>query len=109
MPSDCITFQNSGYFSKLMVDYLNQDTTLHSLYNRFPTFENFKLQIEEKQQNFPLENRSILVDQLFKQYENVAISEQTKKNIDVLKSDNTFTINHRTSTEFIYWTDLFYL
>lgn len=92
MPSDCITFQNSGYFSKLMVDYLNQDKKLHSLYNRFPTFENFEFQIAEKKQNFTLENRSILVEQLFKQSQNIEISELTKENIVLLKEENTFTI-----------------
>ena len=48
MPNDCITYQNSGYFSKLIVDYLDQKAELKSLYNRFPTLENFKFQIEEK-------------------------------------------------------------
>ncbi len=47
MPNDCITYQNSGYFSKLIVDYLEQKAELKSLYNRIPTVENFGLQMEE--------------------------------------------------------------
>ena len=42
MPNDCITYQNSGYFSKLIVDYLDQKPELDKLYNRFPKIENLK-------------------------------------------------------------------
>jgi hypothetical protein len=34
-----------------MNDYLDQKNNLHSLYNRFPTIENFEGQILEKQVN----------------------------------------------------------
>ncbi|CAM3856362.1 bacillithiol biosynthesis cysteine-adding enzyme BshC [Flavobacterium cucumis] len=92
MPSDCITYQNSGYFSKLIVAYLDQKTELKSLYNRFPSVENFKDQIEEKNKNFPFENREILADALLNQYQKFAISETTSVNIQLLKNSNTFTI-----------------
>ncbi|UGS24417.1 bacillithiol biosynthesis cysteine-adding enzyme BshC [Flavobacterium channae] len=92
MPNDCITYQNSGYFSRLIVDYLDQKTELKSLYNRFPTINNFKLQIEEKNNNFPIENRAILVDALKKQYEKFIVSEETLNHIDLLNQSNTFTI-----------------
>ena len=92
MPSDCITYQNSGYFSKLIVDYLDQKAELKTLYNRFPTVENFNLQIEEKSKNFPIENREILVNALLNQYQNFEVSETTSNNIELLKSSNTFTI-----------------
>ena len=68
MPNDCITYQNSGYFSKLIVDYLDQKAELKTLYNRFPTVENFGLQIEEKSENFPIKNREILAKALLNQY-----------------------------------------
>ena len=45
MPNDCVTYQKSGCFSNLIVDYLNQKEKLQPLYNRFPTLENFKFQI----------------------------------------------------------------
>jgi hypothetical protein len=41
MPTDCISYQNSGYFSTLMNDYLEKNY-LQSLYNRFPKLENFE-------------------------------------------------------------------
>lgn len=92
MPSDCVTFQNSGYFSSLIIDYLNQEQKVQSLYNRFPTVENFKLQIEEKNYNFPFENRQILANQLKEQYSQFEVSKETKENIELLKSQNTFTV-----------------
>lgn len=52
MPSDCISFQSSGYFTPLINDYLNQKEALKPLYHRFPTLENFKLQLSEKQSNY---------------------------------------------------------
>jgi len=92
MPTDCISYQNSGYFSKFIVDYLNQKSETQSLYHRFPKLEHFKLQAEEKKANFPLENRAVLVTALEKQYQNFDVSEATKANIQSLRSDKTFTI-----------------
>ncbi|CAM3527575.1 hypothetical protein FSS13T_20560 [Flavobacterium saliperosum S13] len=92
MPTDCISYQNSGYFSKLIVDYLNQKPEVQSLYHRFPKPEHFKLQAEEKRTTFPLENRAVLVNALAKQYQKLDVSEATKTNIQSLKNDKTFTI-----------------
>lgn len=91
MSSDCITFQNSGYFSEIITDYLNQSDKTKSLYNRFPTLENFGLQIEEKK-SFSQNNRDILVSSLKKQYNNLTISDLTQQNIELLKDSKTFTI-----------------
>ena len=95
MPTDCISYQNSGCFSSLMNDYLEKKTNLQSLYNRFPTLENFETQIQEKQVNFN-ENgtlkRQILVSTLEKQYSKVKTSVLTKQNIEALNNSNTFTV-----------------
>lgn len=92
MPSDCVSYQKSGYFSKLMNDYLDEKTNLKALYNRFPRLENFSAQIQEKKNNFPFINREILVDSLKKQYQNIETSETTSNNIKLLNEENTFTI-----------------
>jgi len=92
MPSDCISYQKSGYFTKLIVDYLDEKSELKSLYNRFPKLENFKSQIEEKALNYPLENRKILVNAIENQYNGFLISDATKKNIDLLSDSRTFTV-----------------
>ena len=92
MPTDCISYQDSGYFSPLMNDYLNQKDTLNKLYNRFPTRANFEKQLLEKSENFSHNTRATLVSVLKKQYSNIETSNLTNQNIDLLKADNTFTI-----------------
>ena len=92
MPTDCISYQTSGYFSKLMQDYLDQKSDLKQLYNHFPTLENFEKQITEKQANFDNANRIPLVETLKKQYQNIEISDATKQNIELLSHQCTFTI-----------------
>lgn len=92
MPTDCISYQNSGYFTALIQDYLDQKPALQSLYNHFPTLENFEKQIQEKQSNFDNNNRVSLVNTLKKQYQNIEISDLTKQNIELLALENTFTV-----------------
>ena len=92
MPTDCISFQNSGYFTPIMIDYLNQDKNLKTFYNRFPNIDNFKAQIAEKQKNYLQKNRIVLVESLKKQYQNFNVSNLTLSNINLLKNSNTYTV-----------------
>ncbi|WP_344816211.1 bacillithiol biosynthesis cysteine-adding enzyme BshC [Flavobacterium cheonanense] len=93
MPSDCITYQNSGYFTKLMIDYLDETSELKPFYNHFPKIENFKSQIEEKSSNFnSYGKRQVLVSELERQYQNFNVSKTTLNNIELLNDSNTFTI-----------------
>jgi bacillithiol biosynthesis cysteine-adding enzyme BshC len=92
MPTDCISYQKSGYFTKLIVDCLDEKTELKSLYNRFHTLENFQIQLDEKKQNYPEENRKSLVTALENQYIGFQISEATRANISLLSNSKTFTI-----------------
>ena len=92
MPTDCISYQNSGYFTPIITDYLNQKPELQHLYHRFPSIENFEKQFQEKQSQFTNESRKVLVSALKKQYETVALCETTKHNISSLLESNTFTI-----------------
>lgn len=92
MPSDCISFQNSGYFSSLINDYLDQKPNVQPLYHRFPTLENFGPQIEEKKANFDDSKRAILVAVLEAQYAKINASTATLNNIKLLNHSNTYTI-----------------
>lgn len=92
MPTDCIPFRETHYFSSLICDYLDEKTKLKPFYNRFPNLENFKAQIEDKQKSFSLETRQILAQSLKNQYVSVDISEATQNNINILNDANTFTI-----------------
>ncbi|MGY5850201.1 bacillithiol biosynthesis cysteine-adding enzyme BshC [Salegentibacter sp. F14] len=91
MPTECIPYKETNYFSDLILDYLAQKESLRPFYNRFPEIENFKAQIEEKA-SFSVENREILVQSLKKQYANTTISSATAGNIDLLAQRTTFTV-----------------
>ena len=92
MPTDCISYSETNYFSKLILDYLDKKEDLSPFYNRFPEIGNFEAQIKEKQQSFSTENRKVLVESLQQQYEGFDVSEATLANIETLSKDTTFTI-----------------
>ena len=92
MPTDCIPFKETNYFSSLITDYLDEKADLKPFYNRFPLLENFEAQIEEKQQSYNKSNRSDVVKALMMQYEDLSISSMTLTNIDLLKHGTTFTV-----------------
>lgn len=91
MPTECIPYKETNYFSELILDYLAQKEKLKPFYNHFPEIESFKAQIEEKT-SFPKENREVLVQSLKKQYAETAVSSATSKNIDRLSQKTTFTV-----------------
>lgn len=92
MPSDCISYQSSGYFTPLINDYLNQKDTLKPLYHHFPTVDNFKLQMDEKRKNYNPEFRSTLAKVLSRQYKDINTSAYTLQNIKLLAEPETYTI-----------------
>lgn len=92
MPTDCIPFRETNYFSDFICNYLDEKPELRPLYNRFPTLENFKAQIEEKERNYNHAYRKTLVDVIMKHYGDLSLSAATLTNVDLLRHDNTFTI-----------------
>ncbi|MBT8309810.1 MAG: bacillithiol biosynthesis cysteine-adding enzyme BshC [Flavobacteriaceae bacterium] len=92
MPTDCIPFRDTNYFSSLICDYLDEESRLSPFYGRFPKIENFKAQIEEKYTSFRNDSREVLVSVLKQQYSDINASTKTQLNIDALLSENTFTI-----------------
>lgn len=92
MPSDCIPFKATGYFSTLICDYLEENKMLRPFYHRFPKADDFMPQIKEKEAFFSSDNRKVLKAALSRQYEGFETSESTSKNIASLQHDNSFTI-----------------
>ncbi|SRX55446.1 bacillithiol biosynthesis cysteine-adding enzyme BshC [Aequorivita sp. CIP111184] len=92
MPNHSIPYKNTGYFSKLICDYLAEDESLKPFYNRFPNLENFKHQITEKQKTFTDDKRHLLAKRIMLQYGDNSLSQSTLSNIDLLKEHTTFTI-----------------
>jgi len=87
-----IPFKDTGFFSKTMLDYLEQKEAIQSFYNNFPDSVGFYNQIEEKENSYNLQSRLVLVAALKKQYTTAIVSEKTKENIELLKLKNTFTV-----------------
>ncbi len=87
MKHSCIPFEQTHQFSAMFLDYINKSPNLLPFYHRFPTIENFQLQIEEKQ--FSLAQRQLLHQALSSQYAKIKKSPPT---LDLLLEPNTFTI-----------------
>ena len=79
---ETISLKDSNYFSKLMLNYINQDESLNDFYNLFPTKENYSKQAKNKLENY--KNRAILVEQISKQLNHLELSEKQQKNLKKL-------------------------
>ena len=90
--SDCeyISYESTGFFSKMMIDYVNGDEKLQSFYTYPVTFDGIKASIEARKQfDTP---RNVLVQELRKQYKNIILTEKQEHNLQSLLEKNTFTI-----------------
>ncbi len=87
-----IPFQDTGFFTKIICDYLDKKKETTQYYDQFPDLKGFEKQIEYKRISFSKASRKVLVSQLRKQYNSFEVSAATKKNLDLLTKDNTFTI-----------------
>lgn len=92
MPTDCLPYRETGYFSDLICNYIDQKEELKPFYNRFPTADNLVKQAEEKGESFSLLSRKLLVTQLTTQYKNFSITDATQLNLERLAEENSFTI-----------------
>ncbi|MEO6327325.1 MAG: bacillithiol biosynthesis cysteine-adding enzyme BshC [Ginsengibacter sp.] len=88
--SQYIPYSETAKFSKIILDYIDQEEQLKAFFLHPPTIEGIRQAIEQ-QQNFKTD-RKLLVSVLDTQYANVDTSPEVKKNIELLASVNTFTI-----------------
>jgi len=85
-----LPFEQTGYFSPLITDYLKEVKALQPFYAHPVTREGIQASIAARKQA-PV-NRSVLVEVLREQYRDVADSATVRQNIDKLLDENTFTI-----------------
>lgn len=83
-------YKDVDCFSKLTLDYLENDDRLNPFINDFPEISNFFKQIKEKMHHNI--DRDLLVDVLKQQNSILNLSSKSKENIDLLKLKNTFSI-----------------
>lgn len=85
-----IPFSETGYFSRIVTDYLNGAAALKDAYKYYPDIKGIESQIQSRlSYQF---NRKALVEGLKEQYQNIGTSQATKENIELLADTNTFTI-----------------
>jgi bacillithiol biosynthesis cysteine-adding enzyme BshC len=84
-----IPYDKTGYFSKLVIDYLDDAPQLQQFYNLPPTIKGLQQSINQRK-NF--KHRKVLVETLQKQYEGLNLHEKVNTNLRLLLNENTFTV-----------------
>ena len=82
----------SNHLPNITLDYINDEKKLNSFYNRFNKIENYKNQLNEKINHYNDNFRTVLSNQLKKQYESVTDKSLQIKLIADLKLKNSFTV-----------------
>lgn len=85
-----IPVKETGYFSKLVTDYLDQDGPIKHFYRFSPDMVGLAHAIEERKK-YPVD-RQVLTETLYRQYTGLNIHPNVEANIASLSNDNTFTI-----------------
>ncbi len=85
-----LPYRQTGAFSKLAMDYIDQAEALKPFFAHPPTVKGLQQAIEARKQFST--NRDILVQELKKQYGGIETGDKVKINIDSLLSADTFTI-----------------
>ncbi len=88
--SEYIPFAQTGKFTQIVLDYINQATELQPFYEHSVNVEGIKSAIS-KRKKFNT-NRQLLVDQFQNQYKDFENINLIQSNIEALLSENTFTI-----------------
>ena len=85
-----LPYQQTGFFSKIVADYLQQSKQLSAFYKYEVSVDGIKKAIEDRKQYHY--DRKALVSVLHQQYDGISTSEKLQKNLELLLQENTFTI-----------------
>lgn len=85
-----ISYGETGYFGKLVLDYLGRDEKLKSFYNGFPDKQAIGDAISRRQDTAT--SRTLLANVLQQQYSEVQPFQKVKEHIELLRKETTFTI-----------------
>ena len=88
--STTLPYSQTGYFSKIVIDYLNQVPHLEPFYEHPVSKEGILSSIRARQKFST--DRSLLVQELKKQYAQLHVNELVSQNIEKLLAQHTFTI-----------------
>ncbi|SDC49631.1 bacillithiol biosynthesis cysteine-adding enzyme BshC [Niabella drilacis] len=84
-----LSYAETGFFSKLALEYLSKDEKLRPFYNAFPSVAAIGDAIERRKKTAT--NRQLLVRVLQQQYEAVPASAKVAANLALLEKETTFT------------------
>ncbi|HEY0678413.1 MAG TPA: bacillithiol biosynthesis cysteine-adding enzyme BshC [Chitinophagaceae bacterium] len=85
-----LPFRQTGFFSRVVLDYLDQSSSLRGFYEHDVNIEGIKKAIENRKA-FPTD-RSLLQTELSRQYKDIQSSERVSTNIQRLGETDTFTV-----------------
>lgn len=85
-----IDYNTTGYFSKMVADYVSADNALKPFYNHPASPDGINAAIEERK-NFNTD-RQLLIKVLTQQYKDISLSAKQQSNLQLLGNNNTFTI-----------------
>jgi bacillithiol synthase len=85
-----LALQQTGYFSKIVCDYIDQQQQLTPFFNQPPSWQGLEAMIEEKEKH-PV-NRDVLTTALRQQYNGLTVTKAVTANIEALQQPGTFTI-----------------
>ena len=88
--STYLPYRQTGYFSRIITDYLDQADTLKPFYTHGVTPEGLRDSLQARQKA-PV-NRAALVSALEEQYTGIPDAPKVQQNIRRLSGDNTFTV-----------------
>lgn len=86
-----IPFSETGYFSKLVLDYLADASELRPFYQHRPDSEGIKAAIAARK-DFATDKRKVLTEALSNQYQGIELTDAVRKNIFALGESNTYTV-----------------
>ncbi len=83
-------YRETGYYTKIILDYLQGETALEPFYSHSVSIRGIKAAIQARK-NFAT-NRKLLVEVLEKHYSSQTPTEKQLRNIEQLNDSNTFTV-----------------
>jgi len=89
-----IPFENTGLYSRIVLDYISQADSIKPFFEYAPSMDTFREVIDNRK--FTRQKRDVLVEVLQKQYAEIGLNAKQAKavfaNIEALKDTNTFTV-----------------
>jgi bacillithiol biosynthesis cysteine-adding enzyme BshC len=85
-----LTYDSTGFFSKIVADYISNNEKLHPFYSHPVNLDGIKSAIQQRKQF--VTDRALLINVLQQKYAGVVLTEKQQLHIQKLGDENTFTI-----------------